>query len=353
MELSLIRSCDALSIAGGIRCKETIFLALDQKKILFHDHYFTSQFYWRIDMRNSFCIAILAFLTLFTLVHGQTNEIAFIETEESLIDRDEAIIKHFLYFIAMQSNRSPNCPFYCDDEGKIFVEGSDEALALFIDKVNQSIQNLCLASLKKSSFETYKKEFIHFLEKAPNLQVLAQEINSEVLEDFEEIILPLSKTRATMSLMNGCSFETHESSLTTPYYRLRLTPEDQGNISKMMKNMGELGWLGLLKKKKMMEKLGDKILPVHPLRFLGYIASSPSLKKQLPKIMKDLVKKKSFIRGFGKRAGFGKKMTEEINRGNMMRYVPGFSQHIDIDEHILKVYFETRDWEGLIREVMR
>ena len=140
---------------------------------------------------------------------------------------------------------------------------------------------------------------------------------------------------------------------TKVFYQLRLTVDDQSNISKMIKNLGELGWIGLLKKKSDMEKIGDSIIHVHPLRFLGHVVSNPSLKKQLPKIMGDFIKRKSFLNGHGKRIGFAQRMTNEINRNNMMQYVPGFAQQIGVSKESLQKYFNNHDWESLIRDLMR
>ena len=62
-----------------------------------------------------------------------------------------------------------------------------------------------------------------------------------------------------------------------PFYSLSLTSKDQERIFKLISNMGTLSWPKLLLKKREMEKIGDQIDSVHPMRFLGAIFSNPHL----------------------------------------------------------------------------
>lgn len=108
-----------------------------------------------------------------------------------------------------------------------------------------------------------------------------------------------------------------------------------------------MSWLDLLLHKKEMEKLGDKIRPVHPLRFVAYIHSDPTLReKKLPKIRRDRVKWGSFIGGFNER------MALENSNSNLLRYVPGFSHFTHVPESKIESLIHRHSWTEIMESIM-
>ncbi|MCB1107634.1 MAG: hypothetical protein KDK76_06030 [Chlamydiia bacterium] len=297
-------------------------------------------------------------------------------------DRDLAIVQRFLLFSAESFAKHPHCVFGWEDEKDIFMSGPEGECEEFAVAFRCALETILKEGVAIDQFEELKKGFIHSLGGDLHNKELAQEINWELAHECRSTLDPLrlmmierEQEVYCKNLQPSLTFfypdklciqelgrsvaadfgsQTSVNSGHSPqlFYQLRLTPEDQNNISKMITSMGELGWLGLLQKKGTMEKLGDKIQPVHPLRFMGYVLITPSLKKQLPKIMNDLVKRKSFFNGHGKRTGFSQRMTNELNNNNFMQFIPGFAQSIGVSEQSLMRFIHARDWEGMIRHLM-
>lgn len=130
------------------------------------------------------------------------------------------------------------------------------------------------------------------------------------------------------------------------FHNLRLTPDDCHNIAKLIKNMADLSLWELLKKSKDMKKLGRKIEPVHPLRFLGFIFSNPSLKKRMPKIQDSHFKWSKFMDGLGER------LSKEARHHNLNQYIPGFCQVVGKSSHSIELYIQNHDWYGLLDYLM-
>ena len=126
------------------------------------------------------------------------------------------------------------------------------------------------------------------------------------------------------------------------FYALRLTPDDCYNISKLIKSMADLSLWELLKKSKEMKKLGRKIEPVHPFRFLGYILSNHELKKRMFKIKGSHFKWNKFIEGLFNR------LSKEADRDNLNRFIPGFVQMIDRFEMVIEDCVRRHHWAEML-----
>lgn len=127
------------------------------------------------------------------------------------------------------------------------------------------------------------------------------------------------------------------------FYQLRLNEEDRHNIRKLIKNMADWSIWELLKKAGEMKKLGDKIAPVHPIRFIGFILSTPDLKKRLKTMREESsFKWGKFIDGFGER------MSKEFRHNNLYPYVPGFCQLLGRNPASVNHFIEKQDWDGLV-----
>lgn len=130
------------------------------------------------------------------------------------------------------------------------------------------------------------------------------------------------------------------------FYSLRLTSDDSHNISKLIKNMADLNLWELLKKSKDMKKLGRKIEPVHPLRFLGCIFSTHELKKRMPKIKDSHFKWVKFTEGLFDR------LSKEARHDNLNRFIPGFAQTVGCSEEAIQDFVRRHDWNGMLEYLM-
>lgn len=165
-------------------------------------------------------------------------------------------------------------------------------------------------------------------------------------EIFEEAISPchVAESSDSFAMNRGALSDNHADFY--PFYSLRLTSDDRYNITKLIKSMGDLNLWELLKKSKQMKKLGKKINPIHPMRFLAFIYSNPSLKKRMPKIRNSYFKWSKFMEGLSER------LSLEAKNNNLYQYIPGFCQVIgcrcsDIEEFVL-----DHDWRGFVDFLM-
>ena len=102
--------------------------------------------------------------------------------------------------------------------------------------------------------------------------------------------------------------------------------------------------LGLMRKS--MERKGDKIYSVHPLKFLQHVFSNQDLKNAMHKIRKSGFKWDGFINGYSK------KMKEEARKNHLVPYVPAFAKSLNVrEEHVMR-YITNRDYEGLVKFLM-
>jgi hypothetical protein len=127
---------------------------------------------------------------------------------------------------------------------------------------------------------------------------------------------------------------------------LPLTDADRNRITYIISNMGKKNVFELAFIKGKMEEKGKQIHHVHPLRFIGYIFSSPELRSYMRKIRKSSFKWDAFM------DGFSKKMKEEGGKNNLLIHVPGFAKQVNANPDKVTYFIQHKDWEGLIRHLL-
>jgi hypothetical protein len=127
------------------------------------------------------------------------------------------------------------------------------------------------------------------------------------------------------------------------YQDLVCTQTDQSNISEIITLMAEHNKLSLLLKKSYLQNLGAQINHVHPLKFLSTIVTNIRLRECLYEIFDDYFKRNGFM------DGIGPSLTRESEKGKLDQYIGDFSEEVKMPRERLTKYFQTRDWEGLVR----
>ena len=135
----------------------------------------------------------------------------------------------------------------------------------------------------------------------------------------------------------------YDSPETEAFFLLPLDDNEKRVINAMILTIAEKNVIKLGLMRKTIEKKGKRIHHVHPLRFIGYIFATPHLKSSMHKIRKSSFKWDGFI------DGFSKKMKEESNSNNLVQYIPGFAQYLDVDVEEVMHYIHKKDWEGLVK----
>ena len=130
------------------------------------------------------------------------------------------------------------------------------------------------------------------------------------------------------------------------FYSLTLTQEDGQNIHYIIKSMAKSGWLALLKKKSELERCGDSIRHVHPLRFLGFIFSDPQRKHYIHMVKKSTIKWSQF------KGGLFPNLKKEYDRGQLFPFLSSFAKAVGVDKQLLAHYIQREDWDGFLNALL-
>lgn len=127
------------------------------------------------------------------------------------------------------------------------------------------------------------------------------------------------------------------------YADIPCSDQQKAYIGELITAMGDQSWAGLFKNRKHLEFIGAQISPVHPLKFLGIIFSNPSLKPKMAAIFDDFLKKGQLV------DGLIPNLNREVDKGTLMKHLVPFAKEVGVNPEILKGYFESRDWEAMVR----
>ncbi len=187
--------------------------------------------------------------------------------------------------------------------------------------------------LKKSLSDVKDVELIHYDEFHEFLQ-------RDKLSSSKNESLPIEH-----AVQN--SFQVHILKCATSdemnrYYSLDFSKSDVANTNKIIKSMGEHALYRLLLMKRELEKAGDRIEHVHPMRFIGHIFSHPKLANHMREVKRSRFKWSNFI------GGFSRKMEAESKANNLIPYVAGFCEVTGANMQTVNHYILRKDWAGLV-----
>lgn len=131
------------------------------------------------------------------------------------------------------------------------------------------------------------------------------------------------------------------------FYQLPLLEEDKKNIRIIIKTMAEKGLVKLLLEQRYLEKKGDQVNYIHPLRFIGYIFSDEKLKNCMRQIKTSRFKWNEFIKGFSRR------MDEEYSVDNLTRFIPEFVEQVH-PQHPERIesFIRKKSWEEFVADLL-
>ena len=126
-------------------------------------------------------------------------------------------------------------------------------------------------------------------------------------------------------------------------YAKDLTGVEQEAISYILNCLADDSIFTLGVKTVELKRRGKQIEHVHPLVFLGFIASSPHLQEKFHKVAERRFTWKPWVDGF---VGNMRLYTE---KGEMLDYFPGFCYHTGADPMAVRAFLKQQDYEGLMR----
>lgn len=130
------------------------------------------------------------------------------------------------------------------------------------------------------------------------------------------------------------------------FYSLPLHQWEKKIIEKIVSSLAEKTLAQLLIDRKEMEKRGDQIRHVHPLRFMGYVLHDSYLKGCLSQFKNSSFKWSSFI------DGFVQKMREEMVKDNVIKHLEGFCDYLKVDLEKVTEFVINGQFENLIYFLM-
>ena len=139
----------------------------------------------------------------------------------------------------------------------------------------------------------------------------------------------------------SCDFVLASQVPVESFYLLPITKREEKIIARIITTMSDNSLYKLLWKKGEMERLGDQIHHVHPLRFLGAIFSKQKLKASMRTVRRSYFKWNGFMNGLNGR------MDEEMRNDNIYPHLEGFAEYVNVDVDSVAHYIKRHDWEGL------
>ena len=130
------------------------------------------------------------------------------------------------------------------------------------------------------------------------------------------------------------------------FYSIPIHQWEKKIIEKIVTSLAEKSLAQLLVERKEMEKRGDQVRHVHPLRFMGHVFHEPYLKACLPQFRSSTFKWSNFIDGFVQR------MREEASKNNVNKHLEGFCDYLGVDLTKVAEFVEKGQFEDLIYYLM-
>lgn len=154
------------------------------------------------------------------------------------------------------------------------------------------------------------------------------------------------RTDAPPPLASIIKIPPPDSNKEIPYSELVCNEADKQNIGYIIMTMAENGKLSLLFKQSELKRIGAEINHVHPLKFLETIFSNPTLKDCMREIHHDYFKWNGFM------DGLVPSLNNQSDQGKLMQYVKEFAKSTNSVPEEIAPYFQSRDWENLVRYLM-
>jgi hypothetical protein len=217
-------------------------------------------------------------------------------------------------------------------------EVGERAVASLAD-VNRSIDIACPESCASDFSQARLSLLLAKAYQNPSTEEGRNDLSADEVKTWTDNLKPTSKLQEQLL----CAQTVEDSPQLEFFFSLPLDDNEKRVINAMILTIAEKNVIKLGLMRKTIEKKGKRIHHVHPLRFIGYIFATPHLKTSMHKIRKSSFKWDGFI------DGFSKKMKDESNNGNLIQYIPGFAEYLDVDFEECMHYVHKKDWEGFVK----
>lgn len=146
------------------------------------------------------------------------------------------------------------------------------------------------------------------------------------------------------SIASAANDNVKKSTSISRLYEVPVSKEEKKNISYIVTTLANKSLVKILSLKSSIEKAGDKVNHVHPLRFLMCIFTDEELKVCVHNVMGRGWVWKDFMKGLST------SLDEEAKAGNMKdEYINDFAQKVGIDIGLIYPLIQSERWEDFIK----
>lgn len=126
-------------------------------------------------------------------------------------------------------------------------------------------------------------------------------------------------------------------------YNKPVTQSDRNDIRYIVTNLANNSMINIMFNRASIERAGDRIDPVHPLKFLLVIFSDEEMKAAVHNIKGRSLIWKDFY------AGLRDSLQNESNEHNLDQYIPDFAKQLGINPAPLGAAAEQHNWDKFLQ----
>ncbi len=130
-------------------------------------------------------------------------------------------------------------------------------------------------------------------------------------------------------------------------YNAEASKKEKDLITYILTTMANKNPIQLWKEEKSLRKAGDKIIHLHPYRFLMCIFKDETLKAAIASVKERILLWSKF------KEGLFDSLTEEAQKNNLVPYVDDFAANLEISSNLILPAIHEGNWEQLINLLIK
>jgi hypothetical protein len=175
-------------------------------------------------------------------------------------------------------------------------------------------------------------------------------MRSDAIHELDDTIGNIPSNELLVDFMVASNdmpqFKNIRSKSSFRQYDAALTASEKKKIAHTIETLGNSSLVSIARAKSTLQKEGDEIEHVHPLKFLSYIFSEEKLKAALHNI-----RGRSWVWGkFFK--GLKEGLEDEYKNNNLLPYIADFSRQIKIDPKKILPLAEKQRWKDFVEMLL-
>ncbi len=130
------------------------------------------------------------------------------------------------------------------------------------------------------------------------------------------------------------------------YDKLECTQNNKETIEFIIQTMAQNNVFSLGTRRNELNRMGDTLSGVHPLKFLETLFATEEMKEHVVEIFKSSFKRESLM------AGLSGNLTVKSKMNDLDIYIDDFAKAVHVPKEEINPFFTSKDWDGLVRHLM-